>query len=606
LSRGRLTRRTSRLLTTGALASVFVAAAVVVGIVQPWVKEAPYIPGERTDGITSTLERTASVGAPQVMFTDAAQEAGVHFQHFHGARSVQLPEDMGSGAAWGDYDGDGDDDLAIANESGPLTDPGAWAASPASTRLFRNDGAGRFTDVTEQAGVGFRGLGMAATWADYDSDGDLDLFLTAYERLVLYRNDGGVFRDVAREAGLDQGGFFSGAVWADYDRDGDLDVYLCRYVAYVFRPEDLSKQGQHFDAVVPFTLNPSSYRPAPNVLYRNEGNGRFTDVTAQAGVANETGRSLSAAWSDFDQDGWPDLYVANDVSDNAFYHNRGDGTFADISHEAWVADYRGAMGLAVADLDNDGDQDIFITHWLAQENALYRNLLGDLPMKAGEKTPPLRFVDEADSMGLGQSTIDFIGWGTAFLDYDLDGWLDLFMANGSTFQDDQKPPGLIPMRQQLFWNKGHGDGFFEVGQQSGPFFQKEAVARGAAVSDYDGDGDPDLVVVLHSGQAALLRNDQRLGRHFLEIRLVAAGKNRFAIGARVRLRAGGLTQTREIAAGSSYLSQHSLAALFGLGDAAAVEQLEVTWPSGRRESFAGAHLDREVLLTEGTGIEVKK
>jgi enediyne biosynthesis protein E4 len=603
--RRRRTWRTNRLLMAGALLGLFGGTAAIVGIVRPWEAQRPYVPGERAEGITSSLEREAPGEAPTVLFTDEAAEAGIGFQHFHGARSVQLPEDMGSGVAWGDYDGDGDDDLVLVNIAGPMTERSGWAASPAATRLYRNDGGGRFTDVTEAAGVGFRGLGMAATWADYDGDGDLDLLLTADGELRLYRNDGGVFRDVTMEAGLDAKGFFSGASWADYDRDGDLDLYVCRYVRYDLANEDPRKASRHFDTLVPFALNPSSFPPAPNVLYRNEGHGRFTDVTAEAGVANETGRSLSAVWSDFDEDGWPDLYVANDVSDNALYHNRGDGTFADMSHEAWVADYRGAMGLAVGDPDNDGDPDIFITHWIAQENALYRNLLGDLPMQRGEKAPPLRFIDEADQKGLGQSTVDFIGWGTAFFDYDLDGWLDLFVANGSTFQDDRTPPGLVPMRQQLFWNQGGGRGFFEVGARSGPFFAKELVGRGAAVSDYDGDGDPDVALLVHSGRAVLLRNDGHTGHHFLEVRLVGRGANRFAIGARLRLEAGGRLQSREIAAGGSYLSQNSLTALFGLGPAAAVDRLEVRWPSGRTELYAHLPVDQAIVLAEGSGQEVE-
>jgi hypothetical protein len=597
----RWTRRTRLWLAT-ALASLFAGTAVVLGLVRPWAVERPYVPGETAEGITNSLARSAPAEAPEVPFVDAAAEAGIDFRHFHGGRSVQLPEDMGSGLAWGDYDGDGDDDLVLVNIAGPLTERERWPQSPAATRLYRNEGGGRFKDVTELAGLGFRGLGMAASWADYDGDADLDLLLTAFEALALYRNDGGAFREVAAEAGLEGGGFFSGASWGDYDRDGDLDLYLCRYVQYRFRPQDQERQSRQFDALVPFTLNPSSFPPAPNVLYRNEGNGRFTDVTSAAGVANESGRSLSAVWADFDEDGWPDLYIANDVSDNALYRNRGDGSFEDLSHEAWVADYRGAMGLAVGDQDNDGDQDLFITHWIAQENALYRNLLGDLPRRPQEARPPLRFIDEADQLGLGQSTLDFIGWGTAFLDYDLDGRLDLFMANGSTFQDEAAPSALVPMRQQLFWNKGGGMGYFEAGGRGGPFFQRKLVGRGAAVSDYDGDGDPDVALAVHSGRAVLLRNDARLGRHFLKVRLQGLGANRFGVGARLRLVAGGRFQTRQIAAGGSYLSQDSLTALFGLGSATNVDRLEIAWPSGRTERFVQLPVDRELVLAEGSGL----
>jgi enediyne biosynthesis protein E4 len=593
----RRTRRSSQALTTAVLASVFVATAVVFGIVQPWKAERPYVPGQGVEGITRELDRQAPASAPAVRFTDVAAEAGLDFRHFHGSRSVQLPEDMGSGLAWGDYDGDGDDDLLLVNISGSLEARGAWSSSPASTRLYRNDG-GRFTDVTEQMGVGFRGLGMAASWADFDGDGDLDLLVTAYEGIALYRNDGDRFTDVAAEVGLSAEGFFSGAAWADYDRDGDLDLYLCRYVRYRFRPEDAQQQVRQYQAMVPSSLNPSAYEPAPNVLYRNDG-GRFTDVTAEAGVANAAGRSLAAVFSDFDSDGWPDLYVANDVSDNALFRNRGDGTFAEISHEAWVADYRGAMGLALGDYDNDGDTDLFVTHWVAQENALYRNLHGELPPDPARGGPAMRFIDEAERLGLGQVALDFIGWGTTFLDYDLDGRLDLFVANGSTFQDSAAPARLVPMRAQLFWNKGPDTGFVEVGAQSGAAFSVPVVGRGSAVSDFDGDGDPDIAVLVHSGAPLLLRNDQQLGRNFLKLRLAGRGANRFAIGARVLLHAGGRLQSRELTAGSSYLSQDSLTLLFGLGDQSVVERLEVRWPDGEIQLFEALEAGRELLLVQG-------
>ena len=329
----------------------------------------PYSPGGSVEGVTRSLERNIPAGYPRVEFRDVSRQAGIQFRHFFGQRSTQLPEDMGSGAAWGDYDNDGNVDLYIVNIAGPLTlSEAERARSPAGNKLYHNKGNGTFTDVTDSSGVGFRGIGMGAAWGDFDNDGYLDLVVTSYRRLVLYRNNGnGTFSDVAGQARLSKfDGFWTAASWADYDRDGNLDLYICGYVQYAFRPEDLGRAALQYKAAVPFTLNPSSYPPERNLLFRNNGNGTFTEVGRRAGVDNPQGRSLSAAWCDFNGDGLPDLYVANDISDNAMFRNLGNGRFADVSHQAWVADYRGAMGLGVGDWDGDGAPDIFITHWIAQ------------------------------------------------------------------------------------------------------------------------------------------------------------------------------------------------------------------------------------------------
>jgi hypothetical protein len=638
-------RRRARLWMLGG-AAAFALLTVVVFLTRP--REEAYVPGreaETSDAITRSLDRelppelaepavpaaavegagaatpAAAAGSQRgvggVVFTDSAAAAGVDFVHFRGRRSSQLPEDMGSGLAWGDYDGDGDPDLYVVNQAGPLTLSEEEAErSPARARLFRNDGDGTFTDVTDAAGVGVGGWGMGAAWGDYDGDGDLDLFVTRYGTNLLFRNEGeGRFADVSKETGVGgPSGFWAGVSWADYDRDGDLDAYVCGYVRYTWEPDKVGQTSHQFQAVVPYTLNPSSYPPIENLLLRNDG-GVFTDVAREAGVGNASGRSLSASWCDFDGDGWPDLYVANDVSDNAMYHNLGDGTFGDISHSAWVADYRGAMGLGIGDWDRDGDFDMFITHWLAQEHGLYAD-----ESRSMKVTPdaPLRFVDQADLFGVGQIGLDTIGWGTGFFDFDNDGRLDVYAVNGSTFQEESDPTLLVPMRSFLFWNAGD-NGYFEVGERVGGPFCEKLVGRGASPADYDGDGDLDLAVLVHGARLRLARNDggNRHGWARVVLRsLPDAGHHgsettrqstSFATGARVTLEAGGATQIREVGGQSSYLSHEPPGEVFfGVGDAERIDRLEVRWPSGRVQSLEGLPARATIRITEGGNPEVQE
>jgi hypothetical protein len=486
------------------------------------------------------------------------------------------------------------------------------------------------------AGVGYRGCGQGAAWGDYDNDGFLDLFVTNYGENVLYHNErDGMFTDVSGRVGIaGVKGFWTGVSWGDYDRDGYLDLYVCGYVQYRYDPADVRTKTQQYTSLVPASLNPSTYKPERNLLYHNNRDGTFTEVAQRAGVDNLAGRSLSASWGDFDGDGWPDLYVANDVSDNVMYRNRGDGTFEDISHAAWVADYRGAMGLAVGDWDGDEDVDIFITHWIAQENALYSSMKADYARTGVKSGVPMRFMDVADQFGLGQVALDYIGWGTAFLDYDNDGRLDLFVVNGSTFQQDDDPSLLAPMRPLLFWNKGPQEGFFEVGLVSGEVFQREVVGRGLAVGDYDNDGDPDAFIVVNGGQAMLLRNEGG-GNHWLKVRLVGGmgqekkngrtgerangrGKtaslshsptlplshsvlsNRFGLGAKLRVVIGEKGYIREVGAGSSYCSQNAVGEeLFGLGKAERVNALEIVWPGGMTQRLTDLTANQTVVVKEG-------
>ena len=541
----------------------------------------PYVPGQNVEGITQDLSRSLPPDYPRVQFTDVTEQAGIHFTHFPATRTTQLPEDMGSGAAWGDYDGDGWPDLYVVDIAGPLTDtPEQMAHSPGGNRLYHNNHDGTFTDVTERAGVGFKGIGMAAAWADYDNDGRLDLLVTSYDHILLYHNNGdGTFTDVSRKAGLDKfRGFWTGAAWGDYDRDGNVDLYVCGYVKYNFRNQDTSKSSMQYTTLVPFTLNPSSYPPERNLLFHNNGDGTFREVAKQAGVQDVQGRSLSAVWYDFNGDGWPDLYVANDVSESAMYLNLRNGKFKPIAHEAWVSDYRGAMGLAVGDWDRDGDPDIFITHWIAQQNALFDNLR--FTRGGSAKPGPLRFEDVADTVGLGQISLNSIGWGTSFFDYDNDGQLDLMVVNGSTFQDDKDPRHLVPMKPFLFWQKSPEDGFYDVGAVSGKVFQQLHVGRGAAFADYDNDGDVDVFIVNQEGRAMLLRNDGGNRKNWLTVRVKCTKSNRTGFGTKVEIEAGGQKQYDQIGGQASYLSQNFQEAHFGLNHEKEVRRITVTFPSG--------------------------
>jgi tetratricopeptide (TPR) repeat protein len=396
-------------------------------------------------------------------------------------------------------------------------------------------------------------------------------------------------------------GFWAGASWGDYDRDGYLDLYVTGYVQYTKPDSVLAVGGRKFDVDNPPTINPSAFRPERNLLFHNNRDGTFTEVGRSAGVQDTLGRSLSAAWVDLDEDGWPDLYVANDVSDNVFYRNLGNGTFADLSHEARVADYRSAMGIAVGDWDSDGDQDMFLTHWIAQENALYDNMLGQIRRGAMARPngAPIAFMDDADRNGLGQATLDFVGWATSFVYYDNDGALDLFMVNGSTLQSRDDPTRLVPMRNQLFWNHGR-DGFFDVSPVAGATFRAMGVGRGGALGDYDNDGDVDAFIVNNGGTGVLLRNDGGNKRHWLQVEVRGTKSYRQGIGAMVRVVAAGKSYLREIGAQSSYLSQNSLIENFGLGAGTGVDSIEVIWPNGARDVRAAIGADQRVTIVEGS------
>ncbi len=543
-------------------------------------------------GITSVLSREVKPEMVRFRFEEVALGAGIRFRHFPAARHSLLPEDMGPGVAWGDYDNDGDPDLFLVNFQGSILDDGPGAGLPA---LYRNDGAGRFTDVTRETGLARPVFGQSACWGDYDNDGDPDLFLGNYGPNILYRNDAAAgFTDVTATAGVGDDRFSAGCAWADYDNDGNIDLYVTNYVKFSLDSKGPTAGTRQYGTEIPYTINPSSYPPAGNRLYRNDGSGGFIDVAARAGVENSDGRSLGAAWFDFDNDGLLDLYVANDVSANGVYHNLGDGNFADIGASSLAADYRGAMGLAVGDYEHDGDLDLFVTHWVAQENALFENMTSEKMLDA-QGRPRLFFMDGADLMGLGQQSLKMVGWATGFADFDNDAYPDLWVVNGNTLEQAADNTLLKPQRMQIFRHQP-GRGYFDIGVYAAPVLEQPIVGRGGAHADYDGDGRMDIAVMVHGGTPLLLHNTTKDGGHWLAVRLRQDGGNTQALGARVSLRTGERTQTAQVGASGSYLSQHYTDLHFGLGASARVDELTIRWPDGSEEQHTGLETDRLVHL----------
>jgi hypothetical protein len=562
--------------------------------------------GDPRSDVTAAFKSAQEIALPSIRFRDVATSLGVVMQHGPGERSRSLPEDMGSGLAWGDYDDDGDWDLYIVNFPSPQSGP---APAAASNRLFRNDGD-RFYDVTEAAGVGdLEGFGMGASFADYDDDGDLDLYVTNRGPNRLYRNRGdGRFEEVAGAAGVADPLWSTGAAWGDFDRDGHLDLYVCNYVRYhdsdSTLEDELERIGRAY--AVPFTLNPNSFDPEPNRLYRNLGDGRFEEIGREAGVHNPDGRSLAATFVDLDGDGWLDLYVNNDVSPNRLYRNLlgdlGPGdpiAFDDLSTLTGTADSRGSMGLSVAEMggmlgEADGLPDLFITHWIAQENALY------LSMKTDRSD--LEYRDKTRAFRLGEISIDRVGWGTGLVDLDLDGRLDIAVANGSTQEHSDDPRRLIAEPPFLFWNDGRQ--FHDVAPVAGKATALSHWARGLAAADFDGDGDIDLAIAINRGQPLLLRNETETSNRSLRVRLNGAASVRF--GAKVEVLAAGERQIQWMGSDVSYLGMHAPELIFGLGEDDRAAQLQVRWADGAESSLrnvaAGlvevAHVDAEVRDVE--------
>lgn len=571
------------------LASIFLIASAAIWFIQPEKTTAS------NDGLTSKLERALPRDLPPIQFRDVSKKAGINFQHFHGTRGSRITEDMGSGAAWVDYNSDGFQDLFVVNNSGPMDmSQEQFLNSPATSKLYQNKGDGTFTDVTSQAGLELRMHGMGTAWADIDNNGTIDCLVTGYNQLRLFSNNGdGTFQEITKQAGLNEfHEFWAGADWGDANNDGYLDLYVTGYISYFEIPDVNEIKELH----EPPSINPSVFDPVANLFFINNGDGTFREAASEIGLENARGKGLEAAWMDLTDDHLPELYVTNDVSDNALYRNTGDFEFLDISYPAKAADYRGSMGLAVGDWNGDLDLDLFITHWVAQENAFYSNMWTD------DGSGMLFFRDEADRYGLGQSSIDYVGWGTFFFDVDNDTRLDLYVANGHTNQHTDRPEKMVEMRDLLYWNRNNEDGFYEIGEVSGDYFSREFVGRGAAYADYNNDGRLDLFIVNHDGPGILLENQTETKNSWLQISLEGATSNRSAIGTSLRLYTNNSTQIRQVGVQASYLSQNSLLQHFGLHDNTSVDSLIVEWPSGQIDRFYDLKANQIIKITEGQGV----
>ena len=523
-----------------------------------------------------------------VQFVDVTEEAGITFKHVNGAsdRKFYL-ETMGSGAAFWDYDSDGDLDLYIVNGA-PL--PGFETAASPTNILYQNDGNGRFSDVTAVAGVGDTGYGMGCVAADYDNDGDTDLYVTNFGENLLYQNNGdGTFTDATTHAGVGNGEKWSSScAFVDYDHDGDLDLYVVNYLDY-----ELAGDRDWFDPRGRrIYSNPQVYAGISDTLYRNDGDGTFTDVTRQAGVYNKAGKGLGVTCGDYDNDGRIDIYVANDTTPNFLYRNSGDGRFVDIGpfagaayNEHGVAE--GGMGVDFGDYNNDGSLDIFVTNFSNETNTLYHN------------TTDGALIDFTNIARLGEVSFLKLAFGTKFFDANNDGLLDLFVANGHLYPTESDALEYA-QADQLFINTGEGI-YVDVSEQSGEYFSIRRVGRGAAFGDYDNDGDTDIFVVNLNQEGVLLRNEGGNRQNWLTIKTAGVRSNRDGIGARVEVVTHSRSQIKEVQAGSSYLSGHDLRLIFGLGAETRAETVKITWPSGAEQTLMDVEANQLLIIIEEVG-----
>jgi hypothetical protein len=515
-----------------------------------------------------------------IRFEDATAASGINFTHSFGAQKLgSLLEGTGGGCVWFDFNNDGLLDLYVT--SGKPLEAGVHPfplkqqpENPPHNHLYRNDGHGRFTDVTDQAGVAANIYGMAAIAADFDNDGFEDLFVTGYGRAILYRNKGdGTFEDVTAKAGIKVDGWSISSTWLDYDRDGCVDLFVGRYVKFDPKYRNFYA-GDNYPG-------PLDYEGQTNVLYHNNCNGTFTDVSEKSGIAAYTGRTMGVTAADFDGDGYPDIYVANDKTENFLFHNKRDGTFEEIAVDAGVAygqngESTSAMGPVFADIDNDGKLDLWVTD--SKYNRLMRN------------TGKMQFDDIGASSGIAPVTGQYVSWGTGIYDFDNDGMLDILTFHGGLIH-------LIPEEHSIFRGLGNGK-FADVSSQAGSVFDVKTVARGACFGDYDNDGKIDAFLVNLGASATLFHNVSANTGHWITLHLKGTKSNRDGIGARLEVTADGKKQIAERVSSSGYLSQDDGRVHFGLGTATKIEKLTVRWPSGREQVLQNLSVDRILTVEE--------
>lgn len=535
----------------------------------------------------------ASAASLGFHFTDVTSSAGIHFRHNNGAYGGKLlPETLGAGCAFLDYDGDGWQDILLVNS---MDWPG-HARQRSTPKLYRNNRNGTFTDVTREAGLDLEMYGLGLAVGDYNNDGYPDILITCVGQNRLFKNTGkGKFVDVTNSSGLGKRlGFSTSAIWFDYDRDGLLDLFVCNYVKW--SPEHdvfCSIDGKHKSY-----CTPEAYVGQTCWLFHNRGNGMFEDVTASSGIFDSSSKSLGVALLDYDQDGWPDLLVANDTQPNKLYRNQRNGTFRDVAVEAGIAfsqegKARAGMGVDVGDFDNSGRSGVAITNFDNEMIGLYRAEANG------------NYADVAVQSGVGIPSKTTLGFGCTFFDCNLDGWLDLVAVNGH-IDDTVRNVRNVGYAQppSLFLNDGKGR-FSEVGSEVGGDFNQPRVGRGLAVGDFDRDGDQDVLMTTNNGPAYLFRNDQTGGNHRIRFKLIGTKSNRDAIGARVKLFSGSTMQTRFVRSGSSYLSQSELPVTFGLGKQDSVERIVIDWPSGRSEEYKSLQAGKAYEVTEAKGIRAE-
>jgi hypothetical protein len=542
--------------------------------------------------VVAVLAAAFATEPPQaITFTEVTAQAGIRFVHNAGRTGKKyLPETLGAGCAFFDADNDGWPDILLVNSKG--FSPGGHRSLAA---LYRNNGNGTFTDITAGSGLDIEMYGMGVAVADYDNDGREDIYITALDGDHLFHNEGGgKFRDVTHAAGIQNASFGTSAAWLDYDRDGKVDLFVANYVQWNLKSDLFCS----LDGAAKSYCTPESYKGTRSRLFHNLGGGRFEDVTERAGLGDPNSKSLGVTVLDYNGDGWPDLFVANDTQPNKLYRNLGNGTFKEEGVSAGVA-YgedgvaRGAMGADWADYDRSGRPHLLVGNFSNQMLGLYHNEGNGL------------FVDEAPLSSVGRDSLLSLSFGVFFFDYDLDGYPDIFAATGHIEDEIGRVQPKVSYAESplLFRNLGNHK-FENVSARMGAAFSKPMVARGAAYADFDHDGDLDVLVAANNGPARLLRNDGGNRNHWLSVRLAGTKSNRDGIGAVVRVESASGKQWNMVRSGSSYCSQSDLALTFGLGrDSAAA--IEVMWPSGTRQQFKNVAANQRVTIDEERGLNAR-